>query len=456
MALMATASAFAVTDGFTYETQNGFTCVNKWIDDRTSNIAGWNALPFAEQYAKARTACIYSGAKDYILVGFSKTMTVDEKSDDFAHLVFINFANGEVERTVQLTCDGNAIKGQLCANNVGVDQFGHVWVCGYIATTFNSETGNSTPLVVYKVDDLESGVCSVAATVALPADEGSDATIGRIDYIDVVGDITLEGDGCTIMAALANSACNVYGWTAEQGATEWTPKMNGGDYVCGVCEETYPADQTSWGTAPVIRIINDGSLGDMFYVDGFTTCPSLYNNECTMIESFANASDLAPAVGTNGVGEFNLGGTDFIAYSVAQYNASPGCQVRVAQLGEGQAFTGMQSYWLVPENGLGEVSDSGTRMHCVNAKVYQDANSKDGAYLLTYKCNNGLGVYAVAQEGWIDPNGEGGVNDITLDENSDAAVEYFNLNGVAVSAKNLTPGLYITRQGNKVAKQIVK
>ena len=37
-----------------------------------------------------------------------------------------------------------------------------------------------------------------------------------------------------------------------------------------------------------------------------------------------------------------------------------------------------------------------------------------------------------------------------------APIEYYNLHGVKVNADNLTPGIYITRQGNKTAKVLVK
>lgn len=47
-----------------------------------------------------------------------------------------------------------------------------------------------------------------------------------------------------------------------------------------------------------------------------------------------------------------------------------------------------------------------------------------------------------------------GVEIVEIDEN--AAVQYFNLNGVQVKAENLTPGLYIVRQGNKVSKQVIR
>ncbi|MCI5977912.1 MAG: hypothetical protein MRZ32_03115, partial [Bacteroidales bacterium] len=52
-----------------------------------------------------------------------------------------------------------------------------------------------------------------------------------------------------------------------------------------------------------------------------------------------------------------------------------------------------------------------------------------------------------------------GVEDIAVDEegvDADAPVLYYNLNGVQISAENLTPGLYIRVQGNKSSKVVIK
>ena len=58
---------------------------------------------------------------------------------------------------------------------------------------------------------------------------------------------------------------------------------------------------------------DDEFTGELFYVDGFTTLPALYTVDGTMIESFASIEDgeMLPKAGTNGVGEVNIGGTDF-------------------------------------------------------------------------------------------------------------------------------------------------
>ncbi|WP_300916104.1 calycin-like domain-containing protein [Duncaniella muris] len=48
-----------------------------------------------------------------------------------------------------------------------------------------------------------------------------------------------------------------------------------------------------------------------------------------------------------------------------------------------------------------------------------------------------------------------GITDITVD-NSNAPVEFYNLQGVRVNADNLTPGIYVRRQGSQVSKVLVK
>lgn len=54
-----------------------------------------------------------------------------------------------------------------------------------------------------------------------------------------------------------------------------------------------------------------------------------------------------------------------------------------------------------------------------------------------------------------DNNGSAGVDDVVVD-NSDAPVEYYNLQGIRVNADNLTPGIYVRRQGTEVTKILVK
>lgn len=52
-------------------------------------------------------------------------------------------------------------------------------------------------------------------------------------------------------------------------------------------------------------------------------------------------------------------------------------------------------------------------------------------------------------------DGSAAIEDIVTDGDADAPVEYFNLQGIKVSADNLTPGIYVRRQGSKVTKVLV-
>lgn len=83
---------------------------------------------------------------------------------------------------------------------------------------------------------------------------------------------------------------------------------------------------------------------------------------------------------------------------------------------------------------------------------------KDGQYLMF----NGTNFIKADNGGTLTPvivfmsssNVSTGVETVEFDENAEA--QYFNLNGVQVKAENLTPGLYIVRQGNKVSKQVIR
>ena len=407
MAAAQTLAGEVITDGHTYEVDatTGITCTNKWIIDRIHNPETFMDLQFVKDYAtKARTAVI-DQARGKVYVGYSKSAVVDSTSNDYAHLVVFDLKTGKLEKELPLTYNGTAINGLLCANQVGIDDFGNVWICGMYPDV------NAKPAQIYVVEDFNTGECDLVGEWKLP-DEETDAA-GRIDYWDVVGDITGVEANAVCMGAVGTTAAGeklcLYRWELAQGATEWV--ANEDDFAGYVSNtdlaETYPADQVSWGSSfATVRIVaEEGHVGSMFYVDGFTTCPSLYQTSLRMVESFASAPDLAPQVGANGVEEFSLNGKYYLAYVEAQYNVSPGCRVNICELGNGGTFEGMRKLWSVPEAGLGEVSDGGTRIHNIDTYKVVDQNGKEGVYLLTYKCNNGIGLYLIAEDDFIDPLG---------------------------------------------------
>lgn len=450
-AVMVAATSFAARDAVAYPTVNGIECTNIWVNSRTIGYDTYVTYPFVATKNKARTAALLideaNPENNKILVGWSKP---NEENIDCATIGVLNFGTGEWEKEIPLTYEGAPISGLLCANQIGVDNYKNIYVGGYVA---NTETA---PLKVYRVKDLASGECEIVAELQLPADESSAA--GRIDYFHIIGDVTGQEDGAVLMCALAAPATKpyVYRWRLDQGGTasDWYGDFDGGK-VAWTCTnlETYPADQTSWGTAPSVTIIwSEDLAADNFYVDGFSTCPVIYNPQGAVVDGFMSApSEYVPATGTNGVGEFEIAGKNFVAYSVAQYNVSPGCQVRVAEIPD-LSFENMASYWLLPEAGLGETSDDGTRIHNVSTFIHTDANGKQGCYLLTFKTFNGVGVYQIAEEGFIPVYEKAGIEGIEADD-VNAPAEYYNLQGVKVA--NPENGLYIVKRGNKATKEVV-
>ncbi len=454
--VLSVSSAFAGVDAdeASYATTNGIDVDCMWLHSRVNGswASGNQDIPFIASYAKVRTATIWTDANgaDKVVMGYSKPQDY-EKADgsgveaiDTATLLVYNIENGALENEIQLSYNNEPIKNLLCANQVGTDDAGNLWIAGYIPTI-----SNEVPYKVYVVKDITTGECDLAAELYLPEDDM--AASGRIDYCDILGDVTGATSHGIVMAPIASgSDLYVLRWKREQGAAEWAGDFDG--FVSLAMGEAYPAGQTTWSTAPSVAILWDEELtGENFYVDGNTTCPSLYNTTGSMLESFATATDMAPAVGCNGVAEFELADKNFIVYVLAQYNATPGCAIRVAELGEGMVFEGMTKYWDLPAAGLGEVSDSGTRIHGImtTAKMTDEAG-KTARYLLTYKCNNGIGVYRIQEEGF---QGTQGIDGVIADQDANTPAVYYNFQGVQV--QNPENGMYIVKRGNTVTKEAI-
>ena len=87
---------------------------------------------------------------------------------------------------------------------------------------------------------------------------------------------------------------------------------------------------------------------------------------------------------------------------------------------------GMTKYWQIPADSLGKVSDSGTRIHCLNAQKGVDAQGNEEITLLTYKCYNGIGVYKIGKNVG-GPTPDPGVKG---DINGDGFLDIADVNGV--------------------------
>ena len=406
------AAAWAVTDGVTYERVNDIGIKNLWIQDRAHTAEVWSNQPYCN--TSARTAVMKDG---YIYIARSNANTVILGTDTLAQSVIykVNAANGELVKELALTLDGAIYGGAvLSSNTVGMDNFGHLYMAPY-----TSELATMQP--VYMVDK-ETGELTLIAEL----DKGD--ALQRCDYIDVMGDITREEAECNIMTVGASSEY-IYRWHADQG-DDFYGGFDGDPYLAIL--DFYPETVVQWGYAPVVKMVlgedeDTRYSGELFYIDGFTTAPILYDVTGTKVEDFENVD---PAfwpmdVGANGVCEFTLDGRNFIVFVAAQYTGvdeatlvNKACQVYICELGEGMTLEGMQRYWMVPDE-LGAVSDGGTRVQSMNVEYGVDAEGNEEVTLFIFKCYNGMAVYKIGsnvngdepQPGKPgDVNGDGEVN----------------------------------------------
>ena len=201
----------------------------------------------------------------------------------------------------------------------------------------------------------------------------------------------------------------------------------------------YPETVVQWGYAPVVKMVlgedeDTRYSGELFYIDGFTTAPILYDVTGTKVEDFENVD---PAfwpmdVGANGVCEFTLDGRNFIVFVAAQYTGvdeatmvNKACQVYICELGEGMTLEGMQRYWMVPDE-LGAVSDGGTRVQSMNVEYGVDAEGNEEVTLFIFKCYNGMAVYKIGSNVYGDEPEPGKPGDV----NGDGEVNIADVNAV--------------------------
>lgn len=474
-ALLAATPLFAatVTDGDTYAPVNGINCVNAWVIDRNHNLEAFNASPVGAN-KQARTCAVRNGVA-YVASWAADDPEVTSTNDkgevsvlNSATLYKYNVATGEYLGALKLTLDGKRHTGTGVANQVGFDSFGHLWIADM---TFANSAGHPIYLV-----DATTGALTLVANLE-KGGEGS----ARIDYCDVIGDLTGEKGACTVMAAGSGSTL-VYGWCKDQGKSEWYGYFEGS--VSKAFTEFYPSNAGNWSTAPSVKIVlgegDDMYYGNLFYIDGAASAPTLYSATGAISDSFANVENAKDkgleqnSLGANGITEFEVEGRNFIAYPIEQYTGDQGgCNVNICEMGENMSFAGMTKYWTVPASGFGKESDGGNRFHGLNVETVEAADGSKYVNLFSFKCFNGMGLYKIGK------NVSGGVNDavvnnaaeitvngnvITVSEEA-AEINVYNVAGqVVATAKNATEvaapaaGVYVVKAvvaGAPVVKKVV-
>ncbi len=403
-------SAMATTDGQTYPEVNGIKIVNKWIFDRVHSGTDYTSNDICNQ--RARTATMDQGV---IYVARSEERAVIG-NDTISQSVIHRFSaeDGSQLEDLPLYLDGQPYGRFLGVASIGKDSFHHIWVAPMTSTA-------QQYVPVYLVDT-ETG----ELTLVVEMDKGDAPQ--RTDYLDIIGDLTLEEAECNIMTVSGSTADpgfpTLYRMHADQGG-EWEGGFDGDPYMDVI--NFYPETKTGFSLAPIIKMIEGPDeysrySGEMFYIDCFDTAPVVYDFSGSVIDSFEDTDPaLWPQSQPNGCIEFKLDGRDFLVYVNADMNGNGhGCQANICELGEGQSLGGMTKYWKIPADSLGKVNDSGLRVHCFAVEYGVDDEGYEEVTLFTFKAYNGMAVYKIGrnvsageepQPGTPgDVNGDGEVN----------------------------------------------
>ncbi len=412
-AVVAALSCWAVTDGQQYASVNGINVKNLWMLDRVHANQAYLASPIA--HTNARTATMTGGIV-YVSRSQEKQLVIPNSSggnDTIMQGVIHCFdvLTGNPVRDLDLTLNGEPYSVFLGNTSIGCDNFGHIWVAPMTSAT-------AAFIPIYMVD-IESG----AMTLVTNMDKGD--VLARTDYLDVVGDLTLEQAQCNIMTVGHNSnnpgLPTVYRWHNEMGGDidTWEGGFGGDPYM--EFTNFYPQARIGFAMAPVVKMLlgsDDDTLysGEYFYIDGSDEGPVLYSVDGDVIDSFENVpEDLRQRSFTaNGMTEFTLEGRHFFSYVRSDMNNDGnGCQINVCELGDGDMLETMTKYWQLPADSVGKINDSGLRVHCIVTEKGVDSEGNEEITLLTFKAFNGMGVYKIGKG--VTPDDGGVTGDVNGD-----------------------------------------
>ena len=465
--LIAAAAAMAVPafaaqkDGCTYAAIDGYTFENLWIN--SVGTGQWHQYVTDGVFPTVEKITSGAALGDKIYIGSSADWGVDEAGspmmvDGNGLLLVFDYNTGEYIKSLDLTIDGAPYAGTLCANNIGTDDFGHLYVAGTVFTPM-SDDGTATPFKIYIINP-ETGAMTLAV-----APEIDEIKSGRTDFVSVSGDLTREQAPLVVMAApdQVSQSLVVYNWYYEKGSDEAVGNFSDGSIVAEL-EESYP-EQSNWGQCCKIFIVPDEDYsGALFYVDGNSTYPAIYDLEGGMTTSFADVVEpgekgsytFYPVAAPCGAVEFTLGDDAFLVYGFEEHTNGEAYSERnranLCRYGEIGDMSTLELVARFPENGL--MNDGignaygGRRLHTFCPVTKTDANGKEAVEILNIKPGNGMSLYRLAQEGYT-----AGIESATVVPDNNAPVEFFNLQGMRV--ENPENGLFIRRQGSNVTKVIL-
>ena len=360
-------------DNNTYEPIAGISVTNNWLRSVKNNYNNFEQ----ENYGTFNRSFTVLGGNLYL------TGRESNASNANCYLRVYNTRNGEWLRDIALP---DEVKGDYFpCNNVLVDDAGNLLISNMLLKI------NNTPLVIYQIDP-DTGAATWRASLS------TNESNGRIDHIDVLGDVT--SGNFQVFAAVSRST-EIIRWTIQNGSVTSTKVTN--------VTALYPATATNFGTSPRIKALSSTEA----LVHGSGIQPTKYNVETgAIVDSFNGNNDLMKQGSvSDGADEFDLCGKHFLFYSSGDYATAQGHNYRVAMNPTGDDYAGMSVLWTLPKNGMGVVNSTTMSTPCLAVPTSR-ANVME---LYMYVPGNGIAKYTmtVGITGDVDCDGSVTAGDIT-------------------------------------------
>ena len=363
-------------DNDTYLPIDGVSVTNNWLRSVKSNYNNFEQ----ENYGSFNRSFTVLGNNVYITNRSSNASNAD------CSLRVYNANTGEWLRDINLPIE---VQGDYFpCNNVLVDDAGNLLISNMLLKI------NNTPLVIYSVNP-ENGAVVLRATLS------TSESNGRIDHIDVLGDVT--SGNFYVFAALSRST-EIIRWTIQNGNVINTTVTN--------VTALYPPSAANFGTSPRIKALSPTEA----LVHGAAIQPTKYNVETgAIIDSFdGNDALLKQGSASDGSDVFELAGKRFLLYSSGDYATPEGHNYRLAMNPGGDDFAGMNILWTLPKNGMGVVNSTTMSTPCLAVP----GNKSNEMLLYMYVPGNGLAKYtvtlAMAVTGDVNCDGTVTAADVTV------------------------------------------
>ena len=417
----------AVKDKYEYPVRNNettsYTLTNDWVISAFEDNLGDNMIAEA---LFARGMAVKEGIMYFIDRTDGSLVVVDGATGDRLDPIKITGEHVFERENVsyKYTVDSALVDGVMTYDTISVEEvraWGSAVTLPYNDIKFDwagncligACVSGQNNFQIYTLD-LETGVATELINERLYDNPDFKDNGYRFDAFGVAGDVTQTG---VVMAACANSL-NVYRWLIEDGV------VGEAEQIAMLLDPEYDnslmISQTQFGTAP--QIFPQDEVGSLFYVDGFNTVPTLFDEGGILVDDFANcptgvdiANNEGDAVGietgVNGLIEFQVGEDYFLlvaARHTSTNHTAQGAFGLFKYADEGRAFTDMEPLWYFPAKGLGGNSN-GCRTAVPSVEV--DGNQ---AKIYIYNQNNGYGCYTLTLGEVEDPTALEDVNAETV------------------------------------------